>query len=40
MRRLYLVLAIIGLVVPYYFFLSFLLAHGLDLPLFRTPYGG
>lgn len=34
MKKLYLVLAIIGLVVPYYFFISFLLANGLNLPLF------
>ena len=34
MRRVYLFLAIAGFVVPYYFFLSFLLANGLDLQLF------
>jgi hypothetical protein len=28
MRRLYLLLALIGLFVPYYFFVTFLLAHG------------
>ena len=33
MKRLYLILAILGLVVPYYFFVSFLLAHGLNLGL-------
>jgi uncharacterized membrane protein YraQ (UPF0718 family) len=33
MRTLYLVLAGIGFVVPYYFFVSFLVQNGLDLPL-------
>lgn len=33
MKRLYLVLAALGWIVPYYFFLSFLLENGLDLPL-------
>ena len=41
-KHLYLTLALVGLVVPYYFFISFLLAHGLDGPaflrqLFGTP---
>ena len=31
MKRVYLILAIIGFVVPYYFFVSFLLEYGLDL---------
>jgi hypothetical protein len=34
MRRLYLLLAIIGLVLPYYFFVSFLIANGLNFSLF------
>jgi hypothetical protein len=33
MRTLYLVLAGIGFGVPYYFFVSFLVQNGLDLPL-------
>ena len=33
MKRLYLLLAILGLILPYYFFVSFLVAYGLDLPL-------
>lgn len=33
MRRLYLLLAIVGFVLPYYFFLSFLLANGLNVGL-------
>jgi hypothetical protein len=32
-RRLYLLLAIAGFVLPYYFFVSFLFENGLDLPL-------
>jgi hypothetical protein len=30
-RRLYLILAVLGAVVPYYFFISFLSQHGLNL---------
>lgn len=33
MKRWYLFLAVIGFIVPYYFFARFLTAHGLDLPL-------
>ncbi len=33
MRRLYLLLAIMGFVLPYYFFIAFLLENGLDLGL-------
>jgi hypothetical protein len=33
MRRLYLVLAVIGFVLPFYFFARFLAAHCLNLPL-------
>jgi hypothetical protein len=33
MKRLYLVLAIAGFVLPYVFFVSFLAENGLDLPL-------
>jgi hypothetical protein len=33
MKRLYLLLAVIGFVLPYYFFVSFLIANGLDLQL-------
>ncbi len=31
LKNLYLILAVIGLIAPYYFFISFLMAHGLDL---------
>ena len=34
MRRLYLLLAVIGLVLPYYFFVSFLTENGLNPRLF------
>lgn len=42
MRTIYLLLAVAGLVVPYYFFTSFLLQYGLDpaafvQQLFATP---
>lgn len=33
MKRLYLVLAILGFVLPHYFFVGFLIENGLDLPL-------
>ncbi len=33
MKRVYLALAVVGAVVPYYFFVSFLLEYGLDVPL-------
>ena len=33
MRRLYLLLAIAGFVLPYYFFTSFLVDYGLDIKL-------
>jgi hypothetical protein len=33
MKTLYLLLAILGLALPYYFLTAFLLEHGLDLPL-------
>lgn len=33
MKKLYLFLAIIGFLLPYYFFVSFLLENGLDLGL-------
>ena len=33
MRKLYLILAVIGLMLPYYFFVSFLVENGLDLGL-------
>ena len=34
MKRFYLILAIAGLVIPYYFFFLFLRENGLNLPLF------
>ncbi|WP_088894078.1 DUF2834 domain-containing protein [Leptolyngbya ohadii] len=34
MRSLYLVLCIVGTVLPYAYLVPFLMAHGLDLPLF------
>jgi hypothetical protein len=42
MKRLYLILAIAGFILPYYFFISFLTANGLNLSLligqlFATP---
>ena len=33
MRKLYLVLAVLGFILPYYFFVSFLIENGLDLGL-------
>ena len=33
MKRIYLFAAVIGLLLPYYFFISFLLENGLDLQL-------
>ena len=33
MRRLYLLLAVIGFALPYYFFVSFLVENGLNLKL-------
>jgi len=42
MKRVYLILTIVGFILPYYFFISFLTANGLNLPLlveqlFGTP---
>ena len=42
MRKLYLILAMIGFILPYYFFIGFLAANGLNLSLliqqlFGTP---
>ncbi len=42
MKRVYLILAMAGFILPYYFFISFLTANGLNLPLlveqlFGTP---
>ena len=34
MKRIYLLMAIIGSIVPYYFFFQFFGAEGLNLPLF------
>ncbi|MFY9610019.1 MAG: DUF2834 domain-containing protein [Blastocatellia bacterium] len=33
MKRLYALLCVLGLVLPYYFFIPFLLSNGLDIPL-------
>jgi hypothetical protein len=33
-KRLYALLAVVGLILPYYFLARFLSAHGLNLPLF------
>lgn len=33
-KRVYLILAVAGFVVPYYYFVSFLVANGLDFRLF------
>lgn len=37
MKKVYLLLAIIGLVVPYYFLVSFLVASGFEIPLLIDP---
>jgi hypothetical protein len=34
MKTLYLILAIVGAVIPYLFFMDFIQAEGVDLPLF------
>jgi len=39
-RQIYLFLAVIGLVVPYYFLISFLIAHGFDGKLFLKQLFG
>ncbi|PYS92998.1 MAG: hypothetical protein DMF64_07005 [Acidobacteria bacterium] len=39
-KRLYLILAVIGFIVPYYFFISFLVAHGLDGKIFLQQLFG
>jgi Protein of unknown function DUF2834 len=39
-KPLYLILAVIGFVLPYYFLISFLMAHGLDARLFLTQLFG
>lgn len=39
-RTIYLFFAIIGLVVPYYFLISFLITHGLDARLFLKQLFG
>ena len=36
MRRVYALLAVLGLVVPFYFFARFIAANGLDLSLFLS----
>ena len=33
-KRLYLILAVVGFAAPYYFFITFLAAHGFDARLF------
>src|SRR5215510_5895934 len=39
-KHIYLFLAVVGFVVPYYFFISFLMAHGFDARLFvRQLFG-
>ncbi len=34
MKRVYALLCVLGLVLPYYFFVPFVLSNGLNLPLF------
>jgi hypothetical protein len=34
MKTLYLLAAILGTLVPYFFFVPFLMKHGIDIPLF------
>ena len=36
MKRLYLILAVVGAIVPYAFFFSFIQVNGLDIPRFLT----
>lgn len=39
-KHVYLLLTVIGFIVPYYFFISFLMLHGLDPRLFiRELFG-
>ena len=39
-KHVYLLLAVIGFILPYYFFISFLMLHGLDARLFiRELFG-
>lgn len=39
-KRIYLILAVIGFITPYYFFISFLLAQGFDARLFLRQLFG
>ena len=39
-KNIYLILAVIGFIAPYYFFISFLLAHGFDARLFLRQLFG
>ena len=39
-KHIYLLLAIVGFIVPYYFLISFLLAHGFDPRLFFNQLFG
>ncbi|HXI24843.1 MAG TPA: DUF2834 domain-containing protein [Pyrinomonadaceae bacterium] len=39
-RRMYLVLAIVGFIVPYYFLISFLVTYGFDARLFLKQLFG
>ena len=39
-RQIYLVLAVVGLIVPYYFLISFLLTYGFDARLFLRQLFG
>lgn len=40
LKHLYLILAVIGLVAPYYFFISFLMAYGWDGKVFLAQLFG
>jgi Protein of unknown function DUF2834 len=39
-RKIYLMLAIVGMVIPYYFLISFLAAYGFDVRLFLKQLFG
>jgi hypothetical protein len=39
-RQIYVTLAVLGLIVPYYFFISFLATHGFDARLFLRQLFG
>jgi hypothetical protein len=36
MKKVYALLCVLGLILPYYFFISFVVANGLNIPLFLS----